>query len=68
MVTARQPAGVHPSLLPAFLEPWPSTVPSAHISAFPSQGLDKKGPLLPLGTFKRKWRQQGTRKNPRKAA
>lgn len=62
MVTARQPAGYGPSLLPVRLprnpaEALPSTLPAAGITDFLSQGSDKKVSDLPLGPFKRKWRK-----------
>ena len=49
-------------------EAWPSAMSLACFTAFLSQGLDKKGSVLPMGTFKTKWEAAGTRKNPRKAA
>lgn len=71
MVIARQPAASSPaccllSWSPA--EAWPSAMPLACITAFLSQGLDKKGSVLPMRTLKRKWEAAGTRKDPRKAA
>lgn len=71
MATTRQPAGLRPSLPPALLGPaeaWPSSYALTCINTFLSQGLDRKGSVLPMGTFKRKWEAAGTGKNRRKAA